>query len=116
MAEREENPTLTERIYALLAYTSAGTIFMIGSYLISLAIEDAIMSDPWQIILAVMALPVLTAVAVSCGNHHENRRVRAATWMIVVPLGAINPIAWLGALVLLARIRLSPAQQSAAGD
>ncbi len=57
-----------------------------------------------------MAVPLLAATAVSCGNHHENRAVRAVTWVIV------NPLAWLGALVIIARLPAHTTRQHAAGD
>ena len=116
MTETAINAPLTERLYALLAYASAGTILAIGGYILSLAVQDAIMSAPWQIGLAAMAVPVLAAAMAACGNHREKPRVRAATWGIVVPLGIVNPIAWLGALVIIARLRSRPVQQHATGD
>jgi hypothetical protein len=116
MTETATQTTLTERIYALLAYTSAVTIFAIGGYIISLAVQDAIMSAPWQIVLAAMAMPILAAAVASCGNHREKPHVRAATWGIVVPLGVVNPIAWFGALVIIARLHVHTTQQHATGD
>lgn len=55
-----------------------------------------------------MAVPLLAAAIAACGNHREKPHVRAATWGIVVPLGAVNPIAWLGALVIIARMYAQP--------
>jgi hypothetical protein len=103
MTETAIDTTLAERLYALLAYTSAVTILATGGYVLSLAVGDAIMSAPWQIILAAMAVPVLAAMVAACGNHREKPQVRAATWGIVVPLGIVNPIAWFGALLIIAR-------------
>lgn len=116
MTEMAMSATLAERIYALLAYTSAVTVLAIGGWIISLAVEDTIMSAPWQIVLAAMAVPLLAAAVASCGNHREKPQVRAATWGIVVPLGIVNPIAWLGALVLIARLHVRTAPQHATGD
>lgn len=116
MTDRATNTTLAERLYALLAYTSATTIIALGGSIVCLAVGDAIMSSPWQIVLAAMAVPILAAAMAACGNHHEKPRVRAATWGIVVPLGIVNPIAWLGALVIIARPSARTAQQSATGD
>src|SRR3954462_12666977 len=113
MTEMETNTTLTERLYALLAYTSAVTIFALGGYLISLAMEDAIMSAPWKIVLATMAVPLLAAAVAPCGNHREKPQVRAVTWGIVVPLGIVNPIAWLGVLVIIARSHAQTVRQPA---
>lgn len=116
MVQTETNTTLTERLYALLAYTSATTILALGGSIVSLAVGDAIMSAPWQIILAAMAVPILAAAMAACGNHREKPRLRAITWGIVVPLGIVNPIAWLGALVIIARPRARTAQEPATGD
>lgn len=116
MIQTATDTTLAERLYALLAYASATTILALGGYIVSLAVEDTIMSAPWQIILAAMAMPVLAAAMAACGNHREKPHVRAATWGIVVPLGVVNPIAWLGALVILARLHVRTVQQHAAGD
>jgi hypothetical protein len=99
MTEQVMNTPFTERIYALLAYTSATTVLAIGGYFISLAVQNGIMSAPWQIVLAAMAAPVL-----------------AATWGIIAPLGIVNPIAWLGALVIIARLYVHTTQQHATGD
>ncbi len=108
--------TLVEQLYALCAYASAGTIFVLGGYVVSTIARDGTMSAPWQIVVACMAVPLLAAAAVSCGNHRENRAVRAVTWMIVAPLGALNPLAWLGAFVILARPHRRAIHQHAAGD
>jgi hypothetical protein len=116
MTESTTNVSRTEHIYALLAYTSATTVLAIGGYLISLAVRDAIMSAPWQIVLAAMVVPILAAAVASCGNHREKPPLRAATWGIVVPLGIVNPIAWLGALVIIARLHVRATQQHTAGD
>jgi hypothetical protein len=116
MTEQVMNTPFTERIYALLAYTSATTVLAIGGYFISLAVQNGIMSAPWQIVLAAMAAPVLAATVASCGNHREKPHLRAATWGIIAPLGIVNPIAWLGALVIIARLYVHTTQQHATGD
>jgi hypothetical protein len=116
MTETVINATFTERIYALLAYTSTVTILAIGGYILLFAVGDEIMSAPWQIVLAAMTVPILAAAMAACGNHREKARVRAATWGIVVPLGIVNPIAWLGAFIILARLRIRITQQHATGD
>lgn len=107
--------TLVERLYALLAYASAMTIFGAGGYALSRIARDEIMVAPWQVILACMLVPLLAAATVSCGNYHENRAVRAATWIVIAPLGAINPLFWLGALIILARPHVRPGHRHAAG-
>jgi hypothetical protein len=89
-----------ERIYAALAYTSAIAILAIGGTLIALAMRRAIACDTWQIILGCMAVPVLAAVAWSCGNYRENARVRLITGVVFLPLGLVNPLMWLCALVI----------------
>lgn len=116
MTEQTTNTTITERIYALFAYTSAITILVIGGYVVSLVAREEIMSAPWQVVLAAMAVPILAVAVASCGNHREKPHVRATTWSIVVPLGIVNPIAWLGALMIIARLHVPTAQQHAAGD
>jgi hypothetical protein len=92
-----------ERLYAALAYTSAIAILAIGGTLIALAMQQEIMCDTWQIILGFMAVPVLAAAAWSCGNYRENARVRRITSVIFVPLGLVNPLMWLCALVIFRR-------------
>lgn len=110
------NSTLTERLYTLLAYASATTIIALGGYIVALAVQERIMSAPWQIVLAAMAVPILAAAMAVCGNHREKPGVRAATWGIVVPLGIVNPIAWLGALVIIARLHVRATRQHAVGE
>ncbi|MGI8858530.1 MAG: hypothetical protein ACR2JW_22550 [Thermomicrobiales bacterium] len=116
MTESAVQATPTERIYALLADTSAVTVLATGGYGISLAVEETIMSAPWQIVLAAMAVPILAAMVASCGNHREKPHVRAATWGIVVLLSIVNPIAWFGILVIIARLHVRSTQQHATGD
>ncbi len=116
MTDSPRQATTTERIYALLAYTGAVTVLAIGGYGISLAVRETIMSAPWQIILAAMAIPILAAAVASCGNHREKPHVRAVTWGIVVPLGIVNPISWCGILVIVAQLHLRPTQQHVTGD
>ena len=116
MTDQVQHATLMERIYALLAYTSAITVLALGGYAVSLGIQGAILSAPWQIVLVAMMVLILAATVASCGNHHEKPQVRAATWGIVAPLGIVNPIAWLGALVIIARLHTCTTQHHAIGD
>lgn len=97
-----------ERLYAALAYTSAMAILVIGGTLIALAMRREIVYDTWQIILGCMLVPVLSAIAWSCGNYRENGRVRKITSVVFVPLGLVNPLMWLCTLVILLR-RSAPA-------
>ncbi len=63
-----------------------------------------------------MAVPLLATMVVSCGNYHENRAVRAVTWVIVVPFGIVNPLTWIGALVIIAQPHARTIPQHATGD
>jgi hypothetical protein len=94
---------IIERLYAALAYTGAVAILAIGSALIVRAMQREIVCAMWQIVLGCMAVPVLAAAAWSCGNYRENARVRVATSVVFMPLGLINPLMWLCALVIILR-------------
>ncbi len=100
-----ERTRMIERLYAALAYTGAVAIFAVGGTLIWLATEREIACATWQIVLGCMAVPLLAAVAWSCGNYRENARVRAITSVLFVPLGLINPLMWLCALIIMLRRR-----------
>jgi hypothetical protein len=92
-----------ERMYGALAYTSAIAVLAVGGMLIALAMRREIVYDTWQIILVCMLVPVLSAIAWSCGNYRENARVRMITSVVFVPLGLVNPLMWLCALIILRR-------------
>jgi hypothetical protein len=94
---------LVEWLYAALAYTSAVAILAIGGALLVLAMRREIVCASWQVVLGCMLVPLLAAVAWSCGNYRESPRVRAITSIVFVPLGLVNPLMWLCALAILLR-------------
>jgi hypothetical protein len=94
---------MIERLYSALAYTSAVAILAIGGALLALAAQREIVCATWQIVLGFMLVPLLAAAAWSCGNYRENARVRAVTGVLFVPLGLVNPLMWLCALIILRR-------------
>lgn len=111
MTETKPPQTLAERLYALLAYTSATTILSVGGFVASRIAEGEISAAPWQFVLIAMIVPLLAATMVSCGNHHENPYVRAITWILIAPLGSINPLAWLGSFILILVMHLDTIRQ-----
>ncbi len=117
MIGRRTDTMRTERLYALCAYSAAVTVVALGACVVSLMVEQALMSAAWQIVLVCMAIPLLAALAVACGNNREFARLRALTWWIVAPLGLLNPLAWLGLRIILTRPPRGPeAHSHAAGD
>jgi hypothetical protein len=94
---------MMEKLYATLAYTSAVAVLIAGCTFIALAMQREIVCATWQIILGCMAVPLLAAIAWSCGNYHENARVRLIAGIAFLPVGLINPLMWLCVLVIFFR-------------
>ena len=61
---------MIQRLYAVLAYTSAVAIMGFGTMAIILAVYFRF--PAWLIILGCMLTPLMAAVAWSCGNYCEN--------------------------------------------
>jgi hypothetical protein len=98
---------IMEKLYTTLAYTSAVAVLITGCTFIVLAMQREIVCATWQIILGCMAVPLLAAIAWSCGNYRENARVRLIAGIAFLPVGLINPLMWLCVLVIFLRRALS---------